>query len=122
MNNVTRFYKTVLGLFLVLGAQQVSAGLRWECTLKGEVLSQPVEVKSVTGDRDYEFLFRGEIVTSEKDTFCKDRVGNSQKIRLPASYYKYIKSPSVGQLIVITEYQEENDHGQGLMRWRYFDK
>ena len=122
MSIVTRPDKTVLSLVLMLSVQQVSAGLLWECTFKGEVLSRPVEVKSVTGSSEYEFMFRGESVTPDKDAFCKDRIGKTQKVRLSASYYKYLKSPSVGHLIVITEYQEENDYGQGLMRWRYFAK
>ena len=116
---VSRFFKlslAVVVLYSGLASSEVRAGILWDCLITGEVLSEPELIED-----NWRLVFAGVSFTNQKNDFCKDWLEREESISLTPQYYAKLGHPKQGDVVELREFKEENDWGQGLMQWRYFD-
>lgn len=106
----------VLAIFLLVFARNADAGILWSCTINGIIVSEPELI-----DDEWQMGFRGVAYEALQNDFCKDWLEREEVITLTQQYYSKLGQPKRGDAVSLKEYKEENDYGQGLMQWRYFD-
>jgi len=92
------------------------AGILWECVIQGEVISEPT-----LEDEHWHMVFQGTHFKPQAHNFCQDLLNRSEGIKLSTEYYSRLGYPEKGATIRLKEFKEENDFGQGLMQWRFFN-
>ena len=102
--------------FIWLVSTGLEAGMLWECKIDGKILSRPELI-----DNEWHMRFVGTKFEPQESDFCADWIDMEASISLTQKYFSKLGNPSLGDSVTLKEYKEENDYGQGLMQWRYFD-